>query len=217
MIPLCTLSQPWKLLFSFPPCCKKIYCVSKIKAIFSEWMKWGYCCSWYLFFNQMLPSITGLCNCKATCQNPYISTEKEKRSIYHWMMIAPTIAFSWASTDVGNLEVCLFPCVFWISGYFSSFTQQRHPIDSENGNPGGWSLVLFPVQTCCSSSSRFASVSPFPPWSGLDGAPRCLPGQRGTFPYSPLSPHPRLPWAPQGSQEGQFVDAGSGLAALRWR
>lgn len=48
-------------------------------------------------------------------------------------MIAPTIAFSWASTNLGNLAVCLFPCVFWISGYFSSFTQQRHPIDSENG------------------------------------------------------------------------------------
>lgn len=33
-------------------------------------------------------------------------------------MIAPTIAFSWAGTDMGNLAVSPFPCVFWISGYF---------------------------------------------------------------------------------------------------
>lgn len=45
----------------------------------------------------------------------------------------------------------------------------------------------------------------------------CLPASRARALAPPLSPHPRLSWAPQGCQERQFVDTGDGLAALRWR
>lgn len=48
------------------------FCINEMRVLL--FMKFA------LFFNQMLPSITDLCNFKVTCQNPYFSPEKEKRS-----------------------------------------------------------------------------------------------------------------------------------------
>lgn len=101
------------------------------------------------------------------------------------MTIAPTIASSWTGTDTGGSAIRLFPRIFWMAWNFSSIIWQRDPIDPASGNPGGWSLELFLLQTCCSSTRPFASVSPFSPWPWC---PQAVPLDP-SLPLSPLTPN----------------------------